>query len=163
MTSLAVGASVACNYSENALHLVAECHPHTQEHPHAHEDQFPQCRGARDPFWGGRFRQEIYQSCPWTTSDLTLQNPMSHRPGPYAWNEYEDDDACSTCSSSSEMDDKGYFLGQPIPQTIQLCYLTSEELLHKYSSTGLEKPAPLGSQGHLHTHKRRKSKNCIIS
>ncbi|KAJ8409287.1 hypothetical protein AAFF_G00234850 [Aldrovandia affinis] len=159
--------------SENALHLAAERRPHPQDRPHMHAredyDQFPPRRGARDPFGGGgggggRFRQEVYRPCPRTTSDLTLQNPMSHRPGPYAWDEYEDDDdRCSTCSSSSESDDEGYFLGEPIPRPVQLRYLTSEELLHKYSSAGLGGPAPLGSRGHLHTRKRRKSKNCIIS
>ncbi|XP_064161002.1 prickle-like protein 2b isoform X1 [Anguilla rostrata] len=144
--------------SENALHLAAERRPHAQDRPHLHAredyDQFPPPRGARDPFGGGRFRQDPYRPCPRTTSDLTLQNPMSHRPGPYAWDDYEDE-RCSTCSSSSESDDEGYFLGEPIPRPVQLRYLTSEELLHKYSSAGLG--------GQLHTRKRRKSKNCIIS
>ncbi|KAG9353285.1 hypothetical protein JZ751_017861 [Albula glossodonta] len=154
--------------SENALHLAAERRPHAPEHPrlHAREDydQFPPPRGARDPFGGGRFRQEPYRPCPRTTSDLTLQNPMSHRPDPYTWDDYDDDDDhCSTCSSSSDSDDEGYFLGEPIPRPIQLRYLTSEELLHKYSTTGLGGPAQLGSRGQLHTRKRRKSKNCIIS
>ncbi|XP_036387737.1 prickle-like protein 2b [Megalops cyprinoides] len=153
--------------SENALHLAAERRPHAQERPQLHVredyDRFPPPRGARDPFGGGRFRQESYRPCPRTTSDLTLQNPMSHRPGNYGWDDYEDDDWCSTCSSSSESDDEGYFLGEPIPRPVQLRYLTSEELLHKYSSTGLGGPAPLGSRGQLHTRKRRKSKNCIIS
>ncbi|XP_061075698.1 prickle-like protein 2b isoform X2 [Conger conger] len=138
--------------SENALHLAAERQPQERPRPHAREDydRFPPPRGPRD-----RFRQDPYRPCPRTTSDLTLQNPGAHRPGPYAWDEYEDEDRCSTCSSSSESDDEGYFLGEPIPRPVQLRYLTSQELLHKYSSTGLS--------GQLHTRKRRKSKNCIIS
>ncbi|KAJ8259768.1 hypothetical protein GJAV_G00173200 [Gymnothorax javanicus] len=145
--------------AENALHLAAEHRSHGQDrvHQHAREDydQFPPPRGARDPFGGGRLRQDPYRPCPRTTSDLTLQNAVSHRPGPYNWDDYEDDDRCSTCSSSSESDDEGYFLGEPIPRPVQLRYLTGEELLHKYSSPGLG--------GQLHTRKRRKSKNCIIS
>ncbi|XP_030633607.1 prickle-like protein 2b [Chanos chanos] len=155
--------------SDNALHLAAERRPPAQERPQLRVredyDQFPLPRGARDPFSGGRLRQQPFRQCPRTTSDLTLQNPTPLRQqGRYGWDEYGyDDDWCSTCSSSSDSDEEGYFLGEPIPRPVQLRYLTGEELLHKYSSAGLGGPAQLSGRGQLHTRKRRKSKNCIIS
>ncbi|KAJ8361211.1 hypothetical protein SKAU_G00177360 [Synaphobranchus kaupii] len=135
--------------SENALHLAAERRP-----PRAGAPPSARPRGLR-PVPPAQGRQGPVRG---------RENPMSHRPGPYTWDDYDDDDdRCSTCSSSSESDDEGYFLGEPIPRPVQLRYLTSEELLHKYSSTGLGGQVPLGSRGQLHTRKRRKSKNCIIS
>uniref|UniRef100_A0AAY4D8Q0 PET domain-containing protein n=1 Tax=Denticeps clupeoides TaxID=299321 RepID=A0AAY4D8Q0_9TELE len=53
--------------------------------------------------------------------------------------------------------DEGYFLGEPIPRPVPLRYLDNEELRHRYS------PTALGVHGQLHTRRRRKSKNCIIS
>uniref|UniRef100_A0A4W5KIF8 Prickle homolog 2b n=1 Tax=Hucho hucho TaxID=62062 RepID=A0A4W5KIF8_9TELE len=156
--------------SENALHLASERRERPQLRVREDYDQFPPPRGARDPFGGarGRYRGlEPFRQCPRTTSDLTLQNPGAHRrlAGPYSWDDYEDEDEwCSTCSSSSESEDEGYFLGEPIPRPVQLRYLSSQELLHKYSSTGVGGPHQMsGRGGQLHTRKRRKSKNCIIS
>ncbi|KAL0978546.1 hypothetical protein UPYG_G00171930 [Umbra pygmaea] len=160
--------------SENALHLAAERRERPQERPHLavreDYDQFPPPRGARDTFGGagGRYRgSEPFRQCPRTTSDLTLQNPGAHRrlAGPYSWDDYEDEDEwCSTCSSSSESEDEGYFLGEPIPRPIQLRYLSTQELPHKYSATGGAGVHQINSRGgQLHTRKRRKSKNCIIS
>ncbi|CDQ60525.1 unnamed protein product [Oncorhynchus mykiss] len=156
--------------SENALHLAAERRERPQLRVREDYDQFPPPRGARDTFGsaGGRCRgPEPFRQCPRTTSDLTLQKPSAHRrlAGPYSWDDYEDEDEwCSTCSSSSESEDEGYFLGEPIPRPVQLRYLSSQELLHKYSSTGVGGPHQMsGRGGQLHTRKRRKSKNCIIS
>ncbi|XP_066554083.1 prickle-like protein 2b isoform X1 [Amia ocellicauda] len=151
--------------SENALHLAAERRTQVRDRPQLHiredYDQFAIPRGGRDSFGSG-YKREAFRQCPRTTSDLTLQNPMNHRLGPY-FDDYDDDDWCSTCSSSSESEDEGYFLGEPIPRPVQLRYLTSDELLHKYGSSGLAGSTTLGSRGQLHTRKRRKSKNCIIS
>ncbi|XP_035652611.1 prickle-like protein 2 isoform X1 [Oncorhynchus keta] len=156
--------------SENALHLAAERRERPQLRVREDYDQFPPPRGTRDTFGsaGGRCRgPEPFRQCPRTTSDLTLQKPSAHRrlAGPYSWDDYEDEDEwCSTCSSSSESEDEGYFLGEPIPRPVQLRYLSSQELLHKYSSTGVGGPHQMsGRGGQLHTRKRRKSKNCIIS
>ncbi|XP_031423342.1 prickle-like protein 2b isoform X2 [Clupea harengus] len=157
--------------SENALNLAAERRPPMQDRPQRRVcedyDQFPPPRGQRDVLGGGgRLHPQPFRQCPRTTSDLTLQNPAGLRPrGLRGWDaDYADeDDWCSTCSSSSESDDEGFFLGEPIPRPMQLRYMTSEELLQKYSSGGLGGPGQIGSRGQLHTRKRRKSKNCIIS
>ncbi|KAM9409426.1 prickle-like protein 2b [Pholidichthys leucotaenia] len=154
--------------SENALHLVAERRPRPQERPQLRVredyDRFPPPRSARDHFGvgGGRYQPQPFRQCPRTTSDLTLQNPgASRRNGlsQYSWDDY-DDDWCSTCSSSSESEDEGYFLGEPIPRPIQMRYLSNQELGHKYNNMGMGGP---NRSGQLHTHKRRSSKNCIIS
>ncbi|XP_043108587.1 prickle-like protein 2b isoform X2 [Puntigrus tetrazona] len=156
--------------SDNALNLAAERRPapkRSQLHVREDYDQFPPPRGSRDNYGSGssRLRQQPFRPCPRTTSDLTLQNPALHRhQGPYSWDQYDyDDDWCSTCSSSSESEDEGYFLGEPIPRPVQLRYMTSEEMLRKYNSSGLGASGQFGSRGQLHTRKRRKSKNCIIS
>lgn len=157
--------------SENALNLVAERRARPQERPQLRVcedyDRFPPPRSARDQFGvgggGGRYQPQLFRQCPRTTSDLTLQNPgASRRTGlnQYSWDDYDDDDWCSTCSSSSESEDEGYFLGEPIPRPVQLRYLSNQELVHKYNNTGMGGP---NRSGQLHTRKRRKSKNCIIS
>ncbi|XP_075870386.1 prickle-like protein 2b isoform X2 [Nelusetta ayraudi] len=163
--------------SENALHLVAERRARPPERPPLRlsaedYDRFPPPRGARERFisgggaagGGGRHHyQQPFRPCPRTTSDLCLQNPgPGRRSGlnQYRWDDYEDeDDWCSTCSSSSESEDEGYFLGEPIPRPVQLRYLSNQELVHKYNA-GVG-GASRGAQ--LHSRKRRKSKNCIIS
>ncbi|XP_030585326.1 LOW QUALITY PROTEIN: prickle-like protein 2b [Archocentrus centrarchus] len=156
--------------SENALHLVAERRQRPQERPQLHVredyDCFPPSRSARDQFGGGgrgRYQPQLFRQCPRTTSDLSLQNPGANRRiglNQYSWDDYDDDDWCSTCSSSSESEDEGYFLGEPIPRPIQLRYLSNQELVHKYNNAGMGGP---NRSGQLHTRKRRKSKNCIIS
>lgn len=157
--------------SENALHLVAERRARPQERPQLRVcedyDRFSPARSARDQFGirggGGRYQHQPFRQCPRTTSDLNLQNPrVSGRTGlnQYSWDDYDDDDWCSTCSSSSESEDEGYFLGEPIPRPMQLRYLSNQELVHKYNGTGVGGP---NHSGQLHTRKRRKSKNCIIS
>ncbi|XP_026977112.1 prickle-like protein 2 isoform X1 [Sagmatias obliquidens] len=150
--------------SDNALHLASEREAISQlkERPplRAREDydQFMRQRSLQESLGQGS-RRDLYGRCPRTVSDLALQNAFGERWGPY-FTEY---DWCSTCSSSSESDNEGYFLGEPIPQPAHLRYVTSDELLHKYSSYGLPKSSTLGGRGQLHSRKRQKSKNCIIS
>ncbi|XP_051931539.1 prickle-like protein 2 [Hippocampus zosterae] len=159
--------------SENALNLVAECRPRPQErlrlHVHQDDERFPAQRTAKEHFGGtggggggGRgFRAQLFRRCPRTASDLTLQNTAAGRRAglnQYSWDDY-DDDSCSTCSSSSESEDEGYFLGKPIPRALQVRYLSNQELVHKYS-------AGVGATNRaakLTTRKRRKSKNCVVS
>ncbi|XP_010126464.1 PREDICTED: prickle-like protein 2 [Chlamydotis macqueenii] len=146
--------------SDNALHLASEQYCRLKERPslRAREDydQFMHqrsCRETQGP------RRDVYGHCPRTVSDLALQNHLGERWGPY----FAEYDWCSTCSSSSESDNEGYFLGEPIPQPARLRYVTSEELLHKYGSYSMPKSSTLGGRGQLHSRKRQKSKNCIIS
>ncbi|XP_038133806.1 prickle-like protein 2b isoform X1 [Cyprinodon tularosa] len=154
--------------SENALNLVADRRVRPQERPplsvKEDYDRFPPPRSVRGQFGaGGQGRYQPFRQCPRTTSDLCLQNPgASRRPGlnQYSWDEYYNDDWCSTCSSSSESEEEGYFLGEPIPRPIQLRYINNHEMVHKYNNMGFGGP---NRSGQLHTRKRRKSKNCIIS
>ncbi|NXI98605.1 PRIC2 protein, partial [Psophia crepitans] len=148
--------------SDNALHLASEQCYRLKERPslRAREDydQFMHQRSCRETVEQGP-RRDIYGHCPRTVSDLALQNHLGERWGPY----FAEYDWCSTCSSSSESDNEGYFLGEPIPQPARLRYVTSEELLHKYGSYSMPKSSTLGGRGQLHSRKRQKSKNCIIS
>ncbi|NWQ90858.1 PRIC2 protein, partial [Burhinus bistriatus] len=148
--------------SDNALHLASEQCCRLKERPslRAREDydQFMHQRSCRETVDQGP-RRDVYGHCPRTVSDLALQNHLGERWGPY----FAEYDWCSTCSSSSESDNEGYFLGEPIPQPARLRYVTSEELLHKYGSYSMPKSSTLGGRGQLHSRKRQKSKNCIIS
>ncbi|XP_076984894.1 prickle-like protein 2 isoform X1 [Tamandua tetradactyla] len=150
--------------SDNALHLASErdAISRLKERPplRAREDydQFVRQRSFQESLGRGS-RRDLYGQCPRTVSDLALQNAFGERWGPY----FAEYDWCSTCSSSSESDNEGYFLGEPIPQPARLRYVTSDELLHKYSSYGVPKSSTLGGRGQLHSRKRQKSKNCIIS
>ncbi|NXL26969.1 PRIC2 protein, partial [Glaucidium brasilianum] len=148
--------------SDNALHLASEQCCRMKERPslRAREDydQFMHQRSCRETVEQGP-RRDVYGHCPRTVSDLALQNHLGERWGPY----FAEYDWCSTCSSSSESDNEGYFLGEPIPQPARLRYVTSEELLHKYGSYSMPKSSTLSGRGQLHSRKRQKSKNCIIS
>ncbi|NXL55254.1 PRIC2 protein, partial [Chordeiles acutipennis] len=148
--------------SDNALHLASEQCYQLKERPslRAREDydQFMHQRSCRETVEQGP-RRDVYGHCPRTVSDLALQNHLGERWGPY----FAEYDWCSTCSSSSESDNEGYFLGEPIPQPARLRYVTSEELLHKYGSYSMPKSSTLGGRGQLHSRKRQKSKNCVLS
>ncbi|XP_069062607.1 prickle-like protein 2 isoform X3 [Pleurodeles waltl] len=159
--------------SDNALHLASEQCNRVQETPFLRTredyDRFMLQRGARGSLEHGQ-RRDMYGRYPRTASDLALQNHLCEKWGPYL-TEY---DWCSTCSSSSESDNEGYFLGEPIPQPTHLRYVTSEDLIHQYGQCsgssvggggagGIPKSSSLGGRGQLHSRKRRKSKNCVIS
>ncbi|KAM4894061.1 prickle-like protein 2 [Sylvia borin] len=148
--------------SDNALHLASEQSYRLKERPSLRArddyDPFMHQRSCRETMEQGPCR-DVYGRCPRTVSDLALQNHLGERWGPY----FAEYDWCSTCSSSSESDNEGYFLGEPIPQPARLRYVTSEELLHKYGSYSMPKSSTVGARGQLHSRKRQKSKNCIIS
>ncbi|XP_038005255.1 prickle-like protein 2 [Motacilla alba alba] len=148
--------------SDNALHLASEQCYRLKERPSLRArddyDPFVRQRSCRETMEQGPCR-DVYGHCPRTVSDLALQNHLGERWGPY----FAEYDWCSTCSSSSESDNEGYFLGEPIPQPARLRYVTSEELLHKYGSYSMPKSSTVGARGQLHSRKRQKSKNCIIS
>ncbi|XP_055984935.1 prickle-like protein 2 [Sorex fumeus] len=150
--------------SDNALHLAGarEALARLQERPppRAREDLGPFAR--QRSFQGSPGpgpRRDPHGACPRTVSDLALQSALGERWGPRP----AECDWCSTCSSSSESDGEGYFLGEPIPQPARLRYVTSDELLHKYSPYGLPQASALGGRGPLHGRKRQKGKNCSIS
>ncbi|KAG8557034.1 hypothetical protein GDO81_018298 [Engystomops pustulosus] len=151
--------------SDNALHLATDQCSKMKDKPllRAREDyeRLMQQRGVGRDQMDQVVRREMYNRYQRTASDLALQNHLCERWGPQM-NEY---DWCSTCSSSSESDNEGYFLGEPIPQPTRLRYVTSEDLIHQYGqcSGGIPKSSTLGGRGQLHSRKRRKSKNCIIS
>lgn len=71
----------------------------------------------------------------------------------------DEDDYCSTCSSSSsDSEEEGYFLGQPIPQP--------RPNAHYYSEDYPTRVRALSTQSHgsqTGRRKSRRSKNCIIS
>ncbi|XP_024149541.1 prickle-like protein 2 isoform X1 [Oryzias melastigma] len=164
--------------SDNALHLVADRPTQMVELPYRRVqedyDRFPAGHAARE-FFGldpGGYRQQSHRPCPRTTSDLTLQN-AGWQPvglgGPCWGDGYMEapDPWCSSCSSSSESEpDESYFMGEPIPRPVQLCYINNEELRHRYSPSGMAShhgPMHGPVHGQMHTRQRRKSKNCIIS
>uniref|UniRef100_A0A8D0A2N9 Prickle homolog 2a n=1 Tax=Sander lucioperca TaxID=283035 RepID=A0A8D0A2N9_SANLU len=154
--------------SDNALHLVADRPTQMVELPYRRVQE------DYDRFPSGNAQPQ--RPCPRTTSDLTLQN-AGWQPvglgGPCWGDGYMEaaDPWCSSCSSSSESEgDEGYFLGEPIPRPVQLCYINNEELRHRYSPSGiaahhgpLHGPLHGPIHGQLHTRQRRKSKNCILS
>lgn len=163
--------------SDNALHLVADRPSHPMEPPYRRVqedyDRFPPGAREQHSLDSGGYRQQ--RPCPRTTSDLTLHNagwPPVGLSGP-CWGEgYMEaaDPWCSSCSSSTESEeDEGYFMGEPIPRPVQLCYINNEELRHRYSPmsptaiTGHHGPMHGPIHGQMHNRQRRKSKNCTIS
>nr|XP_061809314.1 prickle-like protein 1 [Nerophis lumbriciformis] len=69
---------------------------------------------------------------------------------------YKDEDEwCSTCSSSSDSEEEGYFLGQPIPQP---------RSTGRFYTENYPRVIALSPQSHSLKHgKSHRSKNCIIS
>lgn len=164
--------------SDNALHLAADRPTQVVELPYRRVqedyDRFPAGHAARELFGmePDGHRQPAHQPCPRTTSELTLQNAGWQHVGlggPCWGDGYvgTNDTWCSSCSSSSESEaDEAYFLGEPIPRPVQLCYINNEELRHRYTPSGMgghHGPLHGPIHGQLHTRQRRKSKNCIIS
>ncbi|XP_053705068.1 prickle-like protein 2 isoform X1 [Synchiropus splendidus] len=164
--------------SDNALHLAADRPTQLMELPYRRVqedyDRFPSGHAGRELYGldPGGYRQQPHRPGPRTTSDLTLQN-AGWQPvglGGQCWGDgYTEaaDPWCSSCSSSSESEaDEGYFMGEPIPRPVQLCYINNEELRHRYSPSGIPgHHGPLHGpiHGQLHNRQRRKSKNCTIS
>ncbi|XP_032893731.1 prickle-like protein 1 isoform X1 [Amblyraja radiata] len=147
--------------SDNALHLAADrrC-PRERLHLHSPED----CDKVNQPKVS-RDRQAYLQN-------QDMYGQYSRHPD-YALNQavdkflglYGDDDEswCSTCSSSSsDSEEEGYFLGQPIPQPrAQRYQLYTDDLaatpsVMPASTTGPQTTRAKKKKGH-------KGKNCIIS
>ncbi len=150
--------------SDNALHLANQSFHGDPTHRFHNDFEQPSSSRVSHNLFGANYgyRQQLFRPCPRTTSDLTLQDPGGPQIGQYMGRHEEtvedEDQFCSTCSSSSEVsEDDGYLLGEVIPRPVQLRYFDNEELRHRYS------PTVMGGHSQLHACKRRKSKNCIIS
>lgn len=146
--------------SDNALHMVP-----SERAQRPFEAQQPQ--GLVDPQGGALFAQPSSHRLPLvypqTRSDYGLQSVAQGDPrverfmGLYR----DEDDWCSTCSSSSsDSEEEGYFLGQPIPQP------RPASRYQYYAEDYPTRVTALSSQAHGSRTSRRKShraKNCIIS
>ncbi|TNN73264.1 hypothetical protein EYF80_016427 [Liparis tanakae] len=79
------------------------------------------------------------------------------------------EDSCSTCSSSSDSEDDGFFLGQPIPLPPQLRKQRPEEGQDREGDGEREGPRDWGVRGSLRRRRahslgaKDKDKNCAIS
>lgn len=90
-------------------------------------------------------------------SDYRLQGPGTGR----FTGLYGDDDWCSTCSSSSsDSEEEGFFLGQPIPQPRPHRYYYTDDL--PSSVAGMSSPS-YGQRTKSKKKRGHKGKNCIIS
>ncbi|KAM3858977.1 prickle-like protein 1 [Diretmus argenteus] len=145
--------------SDNALHMVP---PERAQRPFEHQQH-----GLVDPQGGALFTQPPSHRLPLaytqTRSDYALQSSakgdprVEHFMGLYK----DEDDWCSTCSSSSsDSEEEGYFLGQPIPQP------RAASRYQYYAEDYPTRVTALSAQIHGSRTPRRKSrraKNCIIS
>ncbi|XP_030641048.1 prickle planar cell polarity protein 3 [Chanos chanos] len=80
---------------------------------------------------------------------------------------YKHEDSCSTCSSSSDSEEEGYFLGERIPLPPQLLGRTGGE---EGKEGGAEEEEGRGKRGSLRRRRRTQSfsgkdkdKNCVVS
>lgn len=91
-------------------------------------------------------------------SPLTLK--LSH---------YKHEDSCSTCSSSSDSEEEGYFLGQPIPLPPQLRKPQPDEGRDREEEQGKEAQRDWGLRGSIRRRRahslgaKDNDKNCTIS
>uniref|UniRef100_A0A3P9DM71 Prickle planar cell polarity protein 3 n=1 Tax=Maylandia zebra TaxID=106582 RepID=A0A3P9DM71_9CICH len=83
--------------------------------------------------------------------------------------QYKHEDCCSTCSSSSDSEEEGYFLGQPIPLPPQLRKQPPEEGKDVGGEEGKEGQRDFGLRGSIRRRRahslgaKDKDKNCAIS
>lgn len=133
--------------SDNALNLL----PRERVMPGSYRMNGPTANGRHQAYEGHR--------SPVAQSDYQLRGPGTGR-FPQLYDEH-DDDWCSTCSSSSsDSEEEGFFLGQPIPQPRPHRFYYTEDLT---PGAG----APMSSHTYCQRTKSKKKghkgKNCIIS
>lgn len=93
-----------------------------------------------------------------SASSLTLQ------PG-----KYKHEDCCSTCSSSSDSEEDGFFLGERIPLPPQLRKQQAEKIQDREAEEGKDMQRDFGLRGSIRRRRaltqssRDKDKNCSIS
>ncbi|XP_028306866.1 prickle-like protein 1b isoform X2 [Gouania willdenowi] len=137
--------------SDNALHMV----PWEKA-----QRKFEPQQGTPIPSCSGMLQQHPSQRLPMaftqTRSDYALRNIQDERfTGLYR----DEDDWCSTCSSSSsDSEEEGFFLGQPIPQPRPTGHYYTEDYPTRVTALS---PQSHGSQ--TGRRKSHRSKNCIIS
>lgn len=139
--------------SDNALHLV----PKERARMFYREDHRGHALGPKPQAFAPGYSQPA-RGHPHATSDYGLQAPAMER---FLGLCGEDDDWCSTCSSSSsESEEEGFFLGQPIPQPRPHRQYYADDVPSPV--TGLPSP-PYGPRTKSKKKKGHKGKNCIIS
>lgn len=149
--------------SDNALNLATErrCSPRERFRYYSPQDheKFIQNRSSRE-IRAYIQNAELYGQYAHTRSDYALRNQVVDKFfGLYG---DEDDSWCSTSSSSSDSEEEGYFLGQPIPQPRSLRYpyytddLSGPTTALSSSQFGQRTTKSKKKRGH-------KGKNCIIS
>lgn len=135
--------------SDNALHLP----PKERARVYFREDHHRRGNHAQ-PY--GQQQSQAHAAAA-TASDYGLQNPAAVERflGMYGAG---DDDWCSTCSSSSsESEEEGFFLGQPIPQPrLPRYHYYTDDLPSQVSPNFGPRTKSKKKRGH-------KGKNCIIS
>lgn len=150
--------------SENALHLAADQKAPGREKPRCYtSEDYDRVFQNKSPQELQAYVQnsELFGQYANAASDYGLQSQfMDKFFGLYG----EDDDSwCSTCSSSSsDSEEEGYFLGQPIPQPRPQRY--------QYFTNDLPSPTSALASNHFGQRttkskkkKGHKGKNCIIS
>lgn len=149
--------------SDNALNLVTERKYSPKDRLRLYTpdnyEKFIQNKSARE-IQAYIQNADLYGQYTHATSDYALQNPGVPRfLGLYG----EDEDSwCSSTSSSSDSEEEGYFLGQPIPQPRPQRYAYYTDDL---SSPTSALPTPQFGQRTTKSKKKKghKGKNCIIS
>ncbi|RVE70828.1 hypothetical protein OJAV_G00068970 [Oryzias javanicus] len=83
--------------------------------------------------------------------------------------QFKHEDSCSTCSSSSESEEEGFFLGQRIPLPPQLQKQQAEESLGREAQEDREVQKDWGLRGSIRRRRalsqsaKEKDKNCSVS
>lgn len=97
------------------------------------------------------------------------QGSEEARPPTLKPSKYKHEDCCSTCSSSSDSEEEGYFLGQPIPLPPQLRKHQPEEGAGGEEERGREVQRERGLRGSLRRTRahslgaKDKDKSCSVS
>ncbi|XP_019738551.1 prickle-like protein 1 isoform X1 [Hippocampus comes] len=136
-------------HSDIALNMVPSEKAQRPFRHHRHHLAGTRQRSPSQPLAYSQSRSEYLIQGP-TQGDRRIEHFMAH---------YKDEDEwCSTCSSSSsDSEQEGYFLGQPIPQP---------RPAGRYYAEDYPRVIALSSQSHgskAGRRKSRRSKNCIIS
>ncbi|KAM6925582.1 prickle-like protein 2 [Xenentodon cancila] len=141
----------------NARRGRSRCHVPSDPSPHlGSERRFRSSRPDRPRLDTLDWRGEKDSRGSFSNSSLTLQ------PG-----QYKHEDSCSTCSSSSDSEEEGFFLGQRIPLPPQLRKQQADEVQPKEEGREMQRDG--GLRGSIRRRRalsqsaKDKDKNCAIS